>query len=230
MFQFLLKIWNTILEMWQLSKESRLVAEITIFLLIVLWSLHFLDSTTKLPLILIKISTQTTLLTPWLVLIAAFSIHCVERYQNKSSENLQPWKLHEKITLQIGNYYDVLNSDNKKSIRITLKEISKQMMPLPYTNIGKGTHDLIEADTATISFDDFLSILPCQAVKPILVTMPFTESLFIFSKNANSEEANSVFSFSTEGHEQFFRCYVDHINPAKQEAEIDVYFLQMKKV
>ncbi len=166
---------------------------------------------------------------PWLCVVALALIHYLVVREKNSLLNLQPWKLHEKVKLTIGNYYDVTDKENNKIIRITLKETSRQMMPLPYTNIGNGTHTQIEADTATLIFDDFLSILPCQAVKPIPVAMPFNECSFIFSKNSNSEEANSVFSFVTEGYEQFFRCFVDHINLAKQEVEIDVYFLQMKK-
>jgi len=227
MFQFLLKIWNTILEMWQLSKESRLVAEITIFLLIALWSLHFLDSTTKLPLILIKISTQTTLLTPWLVLIAAFSIHCIERRQKKSSQNLQPWILHEKKRLLIGEYHDVFDKEDNKIARITLKKISNQLMPEPYINLTKTTQKQIEAETATLCFDEVLSVYPGQCVKHIPASSPYTENLFALSKNSTDEDMHSVFFYHTYGKGlYFFRCFVDHINSTKQEVEIDVYFLQ----
>ena len=46
-----------------------------------------------------------------------------------------------------------------------------------------------------------------------------------------SEEVNSVFfPFSTQGHELFFRCFVDHINSAKQEVELDIYFLKIAKL
>lgn len=230
MWQFLVKTWNSILEIWQLSKDSRLVAEITICLIIGIWSLQLWALIMILPPILLQISSMRAELTPWLLFLAAVSMHYFANREKQSSLNLQTWKLHEIITLQIGNYYDVLNNEGNKVIRITLKKISKQLMPLPYSNIGNCSHQQIEAETATLSFDDLLSIIPGQAVVSVPASMPFTESLFAFSKNANSEEVNSVFFFSTIGHEQFFRCFVDHINPAKQEVEIDVYFLQMKKV
>ena len=63
---------------------------------------------------------------PWLCVVALALIHYLVVREKNSSLNLRTWKLHEKITLQMGNYYDVLNEDGKKVIRITLKEISKQ--------------------------------------------------------------------------------------------------------
>lgn len=219
-----------ILDIWLPSKWPRLVAGAAVSLTTGIFALSEWGQKIGLSLTQLEISQLRREGIPWLCVVALALIHYLVVREKNSLLNLQPWKQHEKKVLSVGQYFDVLTKDGKKSIRITLKEISKQMMPLPYTNIGKGTHKQIEAETATLSFDDFLSILPGQAVKPIPVTMPYTESSFIFSKNANSEEANSVFSFATEGHEQFFRCFVDHINPAKQEVEIDVYFLQVKKV
>lgn len=151
----------------------------------------------------------------------------VVRYKNSLIAS-QPWKVSKKIVLAIGEKFDVIDSEGNKVFRITLKDISKQLMPLPYTVIGKGINKQIEAETVTLSFEDFMSIIPGQAVKAIQVSMPFVESSFVFSKNSNAEEANSVFSFSTIGQEQFFRCFVDHINILKQEAEIDIYFLKQK--
>lgn len=227
MWQFVVKTWNTILEIWTPSKESKLVAEATICLIIILWSLRLPDSIIKLPTILLEISSMRAVLTPWLIL---FAVSLMFYFAHRSSsKGLQTWKQHEKVNLAVGSYYDLRDREGNKIMRITLKDISKQLMPLPYSNIGKSSHKRIEAETATLSFDDIISIIPGQAVEPITVSKPFTESSFTFSKNANSEEANSVFSFTTEGHEQFFRCFVDHINPTKQEVEIDVYFLQMKK-
>lgn len=220
---------TAILDSWLPSKWPRLVAGAALSLTGGTLSLSLWASKIGLTLTEPQISTIRTVGTPWLLLVALALIHYLVVREKNAYLPLQPWKIHEKIKLQIRDYYDVLNSEGNKVIRITLKEISKQQMPLPFSNIGSHSHEQIEAETATLSFDDIISFIPAQAVKTIPATMPFTETSFVFSQNANSEEANSVFSFSTLGHEHFFRCFVDHINSAKQEVEIDVYFLKMKK-
>lgn len=167
---------------------------------------------------------------PWLFVFALALIHYLVVREKNSSLALQPWKFHEKKILPIGEKYDLLDANGNKVVRIILKEISIQMMPEPYTNLLKSTQKQIETEAATLAFDQLLSVFPGQAVKVIPPPKPYTESIFALAKNNHQEDIHSVFFFSTLGQEQFFRCFVDHINPTKQEVEIDVYLLQMRQV
>lgn len=164
----------------------------------------------------------------WLLFLGLVIAHLW--YVRISSKSSQIYKLHEKVTRPIGCYYDVLDNKGNKILRITVKDITKQSMPDPHSNLTKISQKQTDMDSVTLSFDPFLTVYPGQAVKFLPIQKPISESLFALSKKIYQEELQSVFFFNTEHNEQFFRCYVDHINTAKQEVEIDVYFLQMEKV
>lgn len=137
------------------------------------------------------------------------------------------WKLHEKVILPRGNYYDVFDKEDNKILRITLKGISEEDMPPPYEYPKNHRPEPYRTEAATLSFDPFF-VFPGSYVKKV-ETSPFSdESHFALAKNTYSEESNSVFFFRTDttGYAQFFRCFVSHINSSKQEVELDIYFLQ----
>lgn len=142
------------------------------------------------------------------------------------AEPSTPWKFHEKITLGIGDYYDVLTKHGDKYFKITLKDISKKNMPPPYES--DHTPDEIQVDVATVSFDPGY-IVPGSRIKQLQKLPFFNEDCFDMSKIENGEEERySAFLFKTEyihGGEFFFRCYVDHINPIKKEVELNIYFI-----
>ena len=146
-----------------------------------------------------------------------------------SSKTSKQWILHDKVTLPIGNYYDVIDKDGKKILKITIKGISEEDMPPPYEHPKNHRPEPYRAEAATLSFDPFF-VFPGSYVKKVEISPFSDESQFALAKNTYSEESNSVFFFRTEtttGDAQFFRCFVSHINLPKQEVELDIYFLQV---
>jgi hypothetical protein len=146
--------------------------------------------------------------------------------------NLQPWKLHEKITLSIGDKYDVFNKDGKKILRITLKNISEQEMPVPYDIPVNHRPKTYNTETATLCVDPSFFVYHGSYTKRILTDPLTDDGLFALTKHSNVEVNHSIFFFNvayTTENEQLFRCLVDHINPAKKEVELDIYFLQLEK-
>jgi len=168
----------------------------------------------------------------WLLFLGLVIAHLW--YIRISSKTSNLWKLHKKITLPIGNYYDLKDENGENIIRITLKEISEQDMPPPYEYPKNHSPSKFKTEVAIINFDpEFVS--HGAYVKPIERSFPYllNECQFAMSKNAYSEEDYSVFFFRTDtttGYGQFFRCFVSHINAPNQEVEMDMYFLQTKKL
>lgn len=221
---------KTILDLWLPSKWPRLVATATLSLTGGILSLSLWAPKIGLTLTAPQISIIRIVGTPWLLLVALALIHFLVVREKNSSLALQPWKIRDKKTLTIGEKYDLFDNDGNRITRITLKQISNQLMPEPYIRLGDTPQKYIQTETATFSFEPMGFIFPGQGVKSLPIDKPYSESLFALSKKTYNEETDSVFSFSTQGHELFFRCFVDHINPAKQEVELDVYFLKIEKV
>lgn len=221
---------SAILDSWLPSRWPRLVAGAALALIGGTLSLSLWASKIGLTLTEPQISAISTVGTPWLLLVAFALIHYLVLREKNASLALQPWKFRGKKVLTIGEKYDVFDNDGNKFTRITLKEISKQLMPEPYIKLGDSPQKYVETETATFSFDPMGFVYPGQGVKSLPINEPYSESIFVLGKNMYSEEVHSVFFFSTQGHELFFRCFVDHINSAKQEVELDVYFLKIAKL
>lgn len=221
---------SAILDSWLPSKWPRLVAGAALSLIGGTLSLSLWASKIGLTLTEPQISAIRTVGTPWILLVALALIHYLILREKNASRNLQPWKYRDKKTLTVGEKYDVFDDDGNRFTRITLKEISKQLMPEPYIRVGNSPQKHIETETATFTFDPMGFMCPGQGIKSLPISEPYSESIFVLGKNMYSEEANSVFFFSTQGHELFFRCFVDHINSSKQEVDLDVYFLKIAKL
>lgn len=167
---------------------------------------------------------------PWLCVVALALIHYLVVREKNSTFILQPWKLHEKVTLGLGDYYDVMTKNGEKFFRISLKEISQQTMPSAYVFNPQPVETITEV--ATIGFDPGFFINHGSCVKQITLGHIQNEDCFYMSKDSFHEEKSSVYFFKTEsvtdgGH--FFRCFVDHINPSKNEIELNVFLIWLNK-
>lgn len=227
-------IYYTILEDWLPTKWSRRVAVLTPTLATGgLFLPNFLN-TIDLPLskeasLLLRISLSLTplLVGTFLILLLVIRHFSLEKKKEiLLPVNVPPWKFHDKIILSIGAYHDVLTKKGEKFIRITLKDISQTDMPPPYES-DQVTNE-IKTEVATIGFDPGYFVSHGYRVKKI-PTPPFlNEDCFYMCKNEDQEESHSVFFFKTEpvlDGEFFFRCFVDHINPAKKEVELNIFFI-----
>lgn len=168
----------------------------------------------------------------FIVLLSVVRHH--KKYKSKTnnaeSDMQQDWKVHQKIKLSVGEYYDVLTKNGDKFFRITLKDISQRDMPPPYES--NGVPEEIKTEVATIGFNPGFFISPGSRIKKVPPTPFFNEECFYMSKNESEETAYSVFFFHTEhvsGGAQFFRCFVDHINPVKKEVDLNIFFILLKK-
>ena len=141
--------------------------------------------------------------------------------------SIMPWKYHDKISLSIGSYHDVLTKHGQPFIRITLKDISRKKMPPPYES--DRTPVEIETDVATVGFSHGFMLTHGLRIKKVKTSPFFDEYCYDMSKIENDEEDQySIYLFRTEhvsDGEFFFRCFVDHINPASKVAELNIYFL-----
>ena len=150
-----------------------------------------------------------------------------ENLEDQLDRSMLPWKFHEKISLSIGAYHDVLTKHDKPFIRITLKDISRKNMPPPYES--DHMPDEIKTDVATLGFSNGFMVTPGSRIKKVETSPFFDEYCFDMSKIENDEEDRySVFFFKTEhvsDGEFFFRCFIDHINPTKKEVELNIYFI-----
>ena len=166
------------------------------------------------------------MLTPWLLLLAFVSIYFFANHQKNSYSNLIPWKFHEKVTLSIGSYHDVFTKNGDKFFRITLKDISQEDMPPQYESPDNIPEE-IKTDVATIGCTSHF-LYQGFRVKKVCEYGFSNEECFHIPKHDYQEESDSIFFFKTEhvnDGEFFFRCFVDHINPAKKEVEFDIFFL-----
>lgn len=219
-----------ILDKWLPSKWPRLVAGAAISLITGTFALSEWGQKIGISLTQSEMSQLRREGIPWLCVVALALIHYLVVREKNSFLALRPWKIRDKKILTIGEKYDLCDNNGNRITRITLKQISNQLMPEPYIKLGNAPQKYIQTETATFSFDPMGFIFPGQGVKSLPINKPYSESLFVLSKKTYNEETDSVFSFSTQGHELFFRCFVDHINPARQEVELDVYFLKIEKV
>ncbi len=218
---------SAILDAWLPSKWPRLVAGATVSLITGIAFLSKLAPEIGLSLAEPQISTIRTVGIPWLLVIALVLIHHLVLREKASSSNLLPWKKHENIKLCIGEYHDVLTKNGDKYLRITLKDISWQNMPPPYESTDR-TPDEINTEVAIIGFDPGFFVFPGHRLKKVPTNHVFNECSFAMSKYQDDEECYSVYFFHTEhvsDGEQFFRCFVDHINPIKKEVELNIYFI-----
>ncbi len=150
-----------------------------------------------------------------------------ENLEDQFKRSMLPWKFHDKISLSIGAYHDVLTKHGKPFFRITLKDISRKNMPPPYES--DHTPEEITTDVATVGFTHGFMLAHGSRIKKVETSPFFDEYCYDMTKIENDEEDRySVFFFKTEhvdDGEFFFRCYVDHINPIKKEAELNIYFI-----
>lgn len=219
---------SAILDAWLPSKWPRLVAGATASLITGIAFLPKLAPEIGLSLTESQISTIRIVGIPWLLVIALVLIHHLVVREKISLIGLHPWKFHGKVTLSIGAYHDVFTKKGEKYFRITLKDISQKKMPPPYESTDR-VPDEIKTDVATIGFDPGFFVRHGSRIKKIeAASFTTNEDCFIMSRNEHEEEPYSIYFFRTEdvsGGEQFFRCFVDHINPAKKEVELNIYFL-----
>ncbi len=146
---------------------------------------------------------------------------------NQPTPSTFPWKYHDKISLELDSYHDVLTKHGKQFFRITLKDVSRKKMPPPYES--DHMPEEIMTDVATVGFSHGFMLTHGARIKKVETSPLFDEYCYDMSKIENDEEDRySVFFFKTEhvdDGEFFFRCYVDHINPTKKEAELNIYFI-----
>lgn len=229
MYDWLKDLWNSFLDIWLPSKWPRLVATTAVGLEIALLTLSqwgpYIGITPTEP----QMSVIRKMVSPWLFLFALALIHYLVLREKNTSLLLPPWKLHDKITIAVGGYYDILDKDKNKILRITLKKISEQQMPPPYEwPSGQPPLDF-KSETATFSFDPQF-VYHGSCVKKI-DSDPLSDERLLAMGKINYEEVNcSAYFFRTQyatEKEIFFRCFVDHVNPAKQEVELNIYFLSI---
>ncbi|MCD6366814.1 MAG: hypothetical protein J7L46_04660 [Bacteroidales bacterium] len=185
-----------------------------------------------LELISIKQTPQSELLIkwlvpPWIMFLGLLSVYVLSLRFYRSTKNLKSWRFDKKITLNVGDYFDV-KTENDYPLRIELKKISKEQMPPPYICIPESKDNEIKTETATVMFSPAF-IYPGRCVKKVENNHSGSfEETFIMPKYQTPEEDLSVFFFnvtnSTNG-ARFFRCHIEHINPNKQQVELDVYYL-----
>lgn len=232
-------IYYTILEDWLPTKWSRWVAVLTPMLATGGLLLPNFLNTIDLPLskeasLLIRISLSLTplLVGTFLILLLVVRHFALEKKKEiLLPVNLLPWKFHDKIILSIGAYHDVLTKKGEKFVRITFKDISQQNMPPPYES-PDSTPDEIKTEVASIGFTPGYFVSHGYRVKKISTPPFLNEDCFYMCKKENDEISDSAFLFNTEHkvYEYFFRCYVDHINPAKKEVELDIFFIWLNPI
>lgn len=178
------------------------------------------------------VSLAVLLLSYWIILLREKNSALrskVDSTENKSISNtneLTHWKFHNKITLGIGSYHDLLTKRGDKFLRITVKDISQQDMLPPYES--DSTPDEIQTEVATIGFEPGYFVYPGSRIKKLKTPPFFNEGCFYMPKNESQEAMYSVFFFHTEhvtAGEYFFRCFVDHINPVKKEVDLNIFFI-----
>jgi hypothetical protein len=224
-------IYESILEEVLPTPWSRRVAAITAPLSVS--SLFLPNFLKKMDIVLIpEASLYIRLVLPLLILLTGTLtvLFLVVRHHKKAnsteSDIQQYWKYHKKIALSHGAYHDVLTKKGEKFFRITLKDISRKNMPPQYETPGS-TPDKINTDVATLSFSTHFMYHGFR-VKKIHDSHFSNEETFYLPQHDYQEESDSVFFFKTEHVTNggfFFRCFVDHINPAKKEVDLDIYFI-----
>lgn len=232
-------IYETILEEVLPTPWSRKVAAITLPLSISSLALPNFLKTIDMELIP-EASLYIRLVLPLLILLTGtFTVlllvvrhHKTYRTKASNTENdmQQYWKYHDKITLSLGAYHDIKTKNGDKFFRIVLKDISQRDMPPPYDYDSVPAE--IQTEVATIGFEPGFFIYPGSRVKKVATSPFFNEECFYMPKNESQEASYSVFFFHTEhvtDGEQFFRCFVDHINPVKKEVDINIFFIWLKK-
>lgn len=224
---WLKKLWNSFLDIWLPSKWPRLVATTTVGLVITLLTLPKWGPLIGITPTADQISIIRKLGPPWLLFIALGLIHYLVIREKNSSAKLMPWKFHDKVVMGVGAYYDIPTKDGEQFIRITLKDISQKNMPPPYETVNSVPKE-IKTEVATIGFTPGFFIYHGFRVKKVNTNSFSNESVFSMCKGDYQEESDSVFFFKTQhmtNGEYFFRCFVEHINPVKNEVELNIFFI-----
>lgn len=179
----------------------------------------------------ISLAILTSPAQTWTIIVLALTliiIYIRSRKQNNFYINNNIKKVHKKITLTINDYQEIeLRSGH--TFKIELKEIKKDTINYPYL-IVNGEKEKKEKEVAVLNFDRMYPLYPGRCVKQIDENEINEGMTFCMPKYTSfSEEDVSVFSFAitnTYDDMNFFRCLVKHINPVKQEVELDLYYLQ----
>jgi hypothetical protein len=223
------KYLDPILEIWLPSKSTRLIMGICIILAASLSInpepvLQYFEITPSDKSLLRARETVPLLLLVFGLALTLF----LTRHNAASCKSPTVFKFHKTIKLSLDDdYFDLTGRDGKKLFRISLKGVSKQLMPPPYEYPADEFHEGIECDAATICFSSFL-VHSGAYVKKLAIHQFSSDAQFLMSKNEYPEEPYSVFFFRTEhttDGEEFFRCFVEHINIAKKEVELNIHYI-----
>ena len=227
-------MWISILDIWLPSKWPRLVATTTMGLEIGILTLSTWGPKFGLTPTEPQVSIIRTVGSPWLFFFSLFLIHYLVVREKNSYISLLPWIFHEKVTLTVGEYQEIKTNSNLL-IKISCKEIRKEKMPppcmcIPQSDTLKSFYD-VDTEVAIISIIPQF-VCPGPAVKRLEVSPTSNEESFAMGQWQDSGEYSSLFFFNIENSQKgprFFRCFVNHINPNKQQVELSVFYLWMKK-
>ena len=140
------------------------------------------------------------------------------------------FKIHKTITLALNDYQEIELKPGH-AFKVELKEIKKDVISYPYLVIN-GKNENKEKDVAVINFDRMYQLSPGLCVKQVDENEINEGETFCMPKYTSfKEEDVSVFSFSitnTSDDMNFFRCLVKHINPGRQEVELDIYYMRLE--
>lgn len=164
-----------------------------------------------------------------LVLVVLFLYHRAKKYSRSEIVTKDSYEFSEKVKLSVGDYQNVkMKTGNSFKIQledISQEEVPRQTMPGAIPSVEK---------TAAISFnliDDLLKHGKCVKYLEVEYSVSNDKKTFIMPvHNVNfDEEDDSVFFFKViepKGKLLFFRCFVEHINIVKKEAEVSIYLQQ----
>jgi hypothetical protein len=169
---------------------------------------------------------------PWIMFLGLLLVYILSLRFYRSSKNLKSWIFDQKITLTIGEYFDI-KTERDHPLRIELRKISKEQIPPPYICIPNSKENDIKTETATVIFSPSF-VYPGRCVKKIENQSGTFKETFVMPKYQipQTEEDSSVFFFNVTNSingARFFRCYVEHINPNKQQVEFEVYYLWVNR-
>lgn len=178
-----------------------------------------------------SIEILTTPVQTWGILVLVLTVIIVYfrlKNQKKSCYTPNTYKVNKTIMLTVNDYKEIeLNSGH--TLKIELKEIKKEIINYPYLVVD-GKNETKEKDVAVLNFDRMFPLSSGICVKQLEENEINEGMTFSMPKYTSfTEEDVSVFSFSitnTSDEMNFFRCLVKHINPAKQEVELDVYYVR----